>query len=495
MSIIEPADLDDLLTRPRPRLLLFASVGSDHHRFDRLVGWLDAWSQDNDVDCVIQFGTATPPQHASGVAYVDRAVLLRAMRSADIVVVQGGPMSIIEARREGSRPVVVPRVPRLREVVDDHQVTFCRKLDGEGLIALAETATELRAHLDRALADPASMKLVDEPHVESSTQESIARFSRVADGVASTERSTRPTVLLLGGAGRSGSTLLERILGESSGVEQLGETVHLWERGLRDDELCGCGRPFGHCPFWTEVGQRAYGGWQNVDTEQVVGLRRSVVRTRFSAELLGPAWRVGWRLRRDRLARLLGALYWAAAEVSGASVLVDSSKHPAYAMLLRRVRVNLRCVLVVRDPRAVAHAWSRTVRRPEVVGRDVEMPRYGLTYSSLMWQGYALLYEVLRLVGVPLLVVHYEELTRDPAGVVRSVLSFAGVPEGSGRPTLEGHQIELSAGHTVAGNPMRFTTGRVSVRSDDRWRVEMRVRDARLVGALTWWGRRLLGYR
>ena len=271
--------------------------------------------------------------------------------------------------------------------------------------------------------------------------------------------------------------------------------MHLWERGLRDDELCGCGRPFHACPFWTAAGVRAYGGFERIDVAETVALRQDVVRTRYALRLLGPTLRIGWRLRRDRLARLVRPLYAAAAEVAEADVVVDSSKHPAYAMLLRRLKLDLRCVLVVRDPRAVAHAWSRSVRRPEIVGLEVDMPRYGLVYSAFIWQAYALIYLALSRLGVPLMVVRYEDLVADPATVVRDVLAFAGVPDRAVSPLLEEGAIELSPGHTVAGNPMRFTTGRVEIRGDQRWRTEMRGRDARLVGCITFWGRRLLGYR
>ncbi len=72
---------------------------------------------------------------------------------------------------------------------------------------------------------------------------------------------TRPTVLYLGGLGRSGTTVLERVLGELPGVCSVGELVHLWRRGVLDGETCGCGRSFGSCPFWAEVGRVAFGGW------------------------------------------------------------------------------------------------------------------------------------------------------------------------------------------------------------------------------------------
>ncbi|MBT8240919.1 MAG: sulfotransferase, partial [Acidimicrobiia bacterium] len=57
-------------------------------------------------------------------------------------------------------------------------------------------------------------------------------------------------VLFIGGLGRSGSTLIERLLNEYPDVFAIGESVHIWERGLRDNELCGCGVPFDRCVFW-----------------------------------------------------------------------------------------------------------------------------------------------------------------------------------------------------------------------------------------------------
>jgi hypothetical protein len=72
-----------------------------------------------------------------------------------------------------------------------------------------------------------------------------------------------PTLLYLGGLGRSGSTIIERLLGQLPGVCSVGEVVHLWRRGIGDAERCGCGEPFPGCPFWSKVGLAAFGGWDN----------------------------------------------------------------------------------------------------------------------------------------------------------------------------------------------------------------------------------------
>ena len=85
---------------------------------------------------------------------------------------------------------------------------------------------------------------------------SPGNLSRPSSGQQSPDR---PRVLYLGGLGRSGTTVLERVLGELPGTCSVGELVHLWRRGVLDDETCGCGEPFSRCPFWSEVLRDAFG--------------------------------------------------------------------------------------------------------------------------------------------------------------------------------------------------------------------------------------------
>src|SRR4051812_39799023 len=68
-----------------------------------------------------------------------------------------------------------------------------------------------------------------------------------------------PTVLYVAGAGRSGSTLLERLIAEKNDFFAVGELYYLWERGYERNELCSCGEPFHDCPFWQEVLRLTFG--------------------------------------------------------------------------------------------------------------------------------------------------------------------------------------------------------------------------------------------
>ncbi len=294
----------------------------------------------------------------------------------------------------------------------------------------------------------------------------------------------RPAVLMLGGFGRSGSTLLERCLAECPGVVGLGEVLHLWERGLRDDELCGCSLPFSACTFWTEVGQEAYSGWQRIDPSLAVADRSSVVRNRFIPELVTGLSGRTRKKQRQRLLYRLDALYRAAAKVGDAKLLVDSSKHPAYAYLLRRSSVKLKCVLVVRDPRGVAFSWAKIVRRPEAGSSDAFMPRYSTAAAVANWSAYGVLFHALTLLKVPVKTVHYEDFMEHPRQVVDEILSFACV-DTTDTSHIQDDAVTLSEHHTVAGNPMRFRTGRLDIRADAAWHEQMPSRDRRIAGLIS----------
>ena len=138
------------------------TVGTDHHRFDRLMDWLEGWEAQHPgvVRWVVQYGSSRPMAGADNFSIKPRPELLEILRAADLVVTQGGPGGIMDSRECGTVPIVVPRLARLNEVVDDHQVAFAEHLARNGLLILAQTEDELFASLDRAVADVASLRVV-----------------------------------------------------------------------------------------------------------------------------------------------------------------------------------------------------------------------------------------------------------------------------------------------------------------------------------------------
>lgn len=287
-------------------------------------------------------------------------------------------------------------------------------------------------------------------------------------------------VLSIAGQGRSGSTLLERVLGELPGVCALGEAAHVWQDRLHERERCGCGAWFAHCEFWQAVGDRAFGGWHNVDKRRVVALWSTVAPTRLLPRLVGPG---GDRLARIReFADYQTRVYAAAAAVSGARVVIDSTKYPALAYCLRwATDLDLRVVHLVRDPRGVAYSWTKQLARPETDGATM-VPRYRPARSALRWSAYNAAIDVLARLGrerphalprkVPVSRIRYEDFVAAPPQTLRSLAGFAGLePAPHELSYLTDDHVELGTIHSASGNPMRFTTGRLPLHRDDAWRT------------------------
>jgi hypothetical protein len=292
-------------------------------------------------------------------------------------------------------------------------------------------------------------------------------------------------LLFLGGLGRSGTTLVERLLGELPGVCSLGEIVHLWQRDIRDDERCGCGSRFSGCTFWQRVGKSAFGGWHEVDVYRVKALQEAVERTRHIPRLAAARLPDEHRALVQEYAGYYTAIYRAAAEVSGASVLVDSSKHSALAHCLRwSTDLDLRVVHVVRDPRGVAHSWTKKVSRPETDGTD-EMTRYSPGRSAVLWNTHNAALGLLARRGVPVRRLRYEQFMADPRAGLLQLAGFAGLDVSTEDLAFLGEShADLRVGHSAAGNPMRFAVGRIPLRRDDTWVSSLPAGQRRLVGAV-----------
>lgn len=291
-------------------------------------------------------------------------------------------------------------------------------------------------------------------------------------------------MLYIGGYGRSGSTLLERILGQLPPFLSVGELIHLWSRGLAG-QRCGCGALFLECPLWKAVGERAFGGWAQVDAGEVVALQRRVDRTLRIPEMVVAA-APAYRRQLDRYLGLITRLYLALGEVADGRFVVDSSKHPSLAFLLRRVPgIDLRVVQMLRSSHGVAYSYTKRVRRPEIGDRVEYMPTYSPLHSAVYWTAYNGLFEVLGWLGTPRVVVQYERMTTKPRAELRKVLVLAGQTpvEGELDKLLDRGAVSLRPTHTVSGNPMRFKQGAVQLRQDDEWRRRLTGRQRLLVSA------------
>ena len=301
-------------------------------------------------------------------------------------------------------------------------------------------------------------------------------------------------VLYLAGSGRSGTTVVNSLLGQLPGCFAAGELRYLWERGVGQDHTCGCGRPFSQCPVWTAVMKRVRDDGTPLD-EAAVGRRllRRLRILRLPLLLLRRAAGrppVPFHADDGHIARL----YRAVADETGASVVIDSSKLPPYGLLLSQLPgITLSVLHVVRDPRATAWSWRRVK-----ASRDRDdaglMHRHETWKSSSLWTLWNLLSAFLWRAGSPQVCrVRYEDFVCAPQETMAAVARMIGA-DPDDLPFVAPDRVQLSPTHSVAGNPNRHDTGVVQVRADVEWQSAMPARDRALVSALTLPGLAVFGY-
>lgn len=290
----------------------------------------------------------------------------------------------------------------------------------------------------------------------------------------STDRSASadaPTVLYIGGTGRTGSTTLDQLAGQAPGWFSGGELAYLWSLGIGQDGLCSCGVPVAQCVVWSAI---------LADLGDDVGAlakRMSDERQRFRSVHL-PAMALPGFTRR-RMAQLrdylddLERLYCGIAGHTGSRVVVDSSKEPHYSYLLREgTTLPVIFVHLVRDPRAVAYSWQRR-KAERGLGENRTMEHRGPLLASifftvsnvaaeLLWWRHRDRYVFLR----------YEDLVASPTAILDALGQLVGEAPGVvGLPA--DMTLDPERTHTAWGNPDRIGRTHVVVREDTAWREKL----------------------
>ncbi|NQX29254.1 glycosyl transferase family 28 [Microbacteriaceae bacterium VKM Ac-2854] len=118
------------------------SVGTqDGYPFDRLFTALVPLL--TGVDTLWQSGLADVSQHGiQGRASVPHHELQEAVAEADVVIAHSGTGAAVTAIEAGKMPILVPRLAKHGEHIDDHQLQIARELDRRGL-AIAASVEEL----------------------------------------------------------------------------------------------------------------------------------------------------------------------------------------------------------------------------------------------------------------------------------------------------------------------------------------------------------------
>ena len=118
------------LTEEHNLSMIFVTVGTHEQSFERLTDYMDKWAGSHDEEVIVQLGyTKKVPVNCTWHKMIKHDDYLRLLDNARIVITHGGPACFTEVLKSGKVPIVVPRMKKMGEHVDDHQVEICREYE------------------------------------------------------------------------------------------------------------------------------------------------------------------------------------------------------------------------------------------------------------------------------------------------------------------------------------------------------------------------------
>ena len=302
-------------------------------------------------------------------------------------------------------------------------------------------------------------------------------------------------VLYIVGFRRTGSTLLDIVLGSHSEIESTWELARISHCYWIHNRYCSCGKRTYSCPFWSQVRQTwiervgKEGAAEYAKLQEVFHSYRTLPRMLIEKYRPSPQFR--------EYASLNRALFDAIREVSGKPVVLDSSKNRVRALAFSMTPgIDLHLVHLVRDARGVAASQKKSFQKNERAGISREHKAQSVWSSSILWVAANLLSEFVcsQLDQSKTVRVRYEDFISAPKYVLDSIGRLVHLDLTEVTEAISAGEA-MQVGHNVGGNHLRMKDNVRMEPAVGRWKGALSAREQEVIWLLTGWLMKRYGYK
>ena len=253
-----------------------------------------------------------------------------------------------------------------------------------------------------------------------------------------------PEILYVMGTGRSGSTILDIMLGNNSNVFNGGELNFLVRDGFLHRMDCSCGEAFDTCKIWSAV-LKKHTLSESVCLDLITESRRLEWHTGFFPLALGFR-KIDWD---GTYIRYIKALFRHISEVTEKRIIVDSSKYAGRALLLSRVLPNkVRVIWLTRSPLGLLSSFQK-----QNIG---EQPPKSVA-STFLYILYVVLCSWIAFHRLPKnrrIQIRFEDMQNDPTAVIKKIERWSGFNLSQSKDILD-RNVLFEVNHILTGNRLR----------------------------------------
>jgi len=303
-------------------------------------------------------------------------------------------------------------------------------------------------------------------------------------------------LIYLMGMGRSGGTLLGRILGQLPSSIYVGELRYLMQRGIAENWECSCGNSFDDCSFWNHVCQTGLASAKKPDMTVDLAEQDRFNQTRRFPWLFIKKLLHGYVGSTDRdignYCRVAVPLYQAICSNSGANKVIESSRYPSRGVALSMCEeIDVYAIHLIRDPRGVINSQ---LKKDRYYSRKTSLIPVKRVFHWTMINLFSSLAKY-ALGKERYMVLRYEQFVDAPMETTRKILSFIGEQNDKLDFFVSERHVRLDAGHVFSANENRNSSGSIEITLDENWPKELPGWTRRFITAATLIPMLIYGYR
>jgi len=276
----------------------------------------------------------------------------------------------------------------------------------------------------------------------------------------------RPKVIYIMGCGRSGTTILDIILGNHSGFLSLGElnnAMDAWNK----KRTCSCGVPVRQCRIWKNVGNIFFRSDSGGEHYKIAKYQNDIERQIFIIKhILGfydPSMIHEYHSYIYNIFRVLE-------ESSSAKAIIDSSKSVGRALaLLRNAKIDVQIIHLVRDPRGVYFSFQK---------KNLITSTKNIWSLVAYWNKVNFLASLarLRLGDKKVLQVRYEDLISNTDKTIDKIAVFIKEDLSDVKIKLR-DEVVMERGHLASGNRLRIQKIPLKLQPDFEWMKRLKLHE------------------
>ncbi len=281
-------------------------------------------------------------------------------------------------------------------------------------------------------------------------------------------------LIYLMGMGRSGGTLVGKILGQIEDTTFVGEIRHLIDRGFKENWECSCGDKFKDCKHWRKIFIQTFLNNEKVKLSDFIRIQESFDRTTMIIKTF-------WILIKIKIFKhnnkelniyknLNSKLYHNISESFKTNNIIESSRYPGRALMLNRCDdIDLFIIHLVRDPRGVINSQlkkqqERTGKKSKIALRNI------LTWNITLFIGY-IIQLIFKKSNITFLC--YENFIKRPHESLQRILNEANLSTKKLPEFSSENAIHIKPVHVFSGNENRYLSGEIIIKHDIKWKKEL----------------------